>query len=199
MGLPSNAVPDARIPLPNLSQAHRGGSCAGTSRHALVERSKRYSEACGYEFCVAEGDEDMVRIQAELLGFLRRIVHGHGSDMGLVGTDMQDLGLEGIARSQRPQLMVPGAIDPGGATPVEIEPIPLVGGTFFVSLTCKDVRELIDTGKILELAQGTSAMELRVDLLGSWDMDFVRDQCARLRRSCPLPVIYTVRTKSQVN
>jgi pentafunctional AROM polypeptide len=53
------------------------------------------------------------------------------------------------------------------------------------------------SGKMLELAEGASVVELRVDLLRSWDHNFVRNQSALLRRSCPLPVIYTVRTKSQ--
>ena len=47
----------------------------------------------------------------------------------------QTLGLEGIERSQRPQAL-PGTVN-RGATPVDVEPISLVGGTFFVSLTCK--------------------------------------------------------------
>jgi hypothetical protein len=62
--------------------------------------------------------------------------------------------------------------------------VPLVGGTFFVSLTCTDVRDLIETGKMWVLAEGASVVELRVDLLASWDHDFVRNQTALLRRSC---------------
>lgn len=55
-------------------------------RVSLVEPI-RYSEACSYDFSIADGDVEMDRIRSELFGFLRRVKDGSISDMGLIGDD----------------------------------------------------------------------------------------------------------------
>lgn len=74
--------------------------------------------------------------------------------------------------------------------------------SFFVSLTVPDIAAALDL--LPEVAVGSDAIELRVDLLedpanpgGPPSMDFVANQLAVLRESCDLPIIYTVRTLSQ--
>lgn len=42
-----------------------------------------------------------------------------------------------------------------------------------------------------EITRGTDAVELRVDLLKSWEPDFISEQVYLLRKSTPLPIIYT--------
>ncbi|KAI2790842.1 Pentafunctional AROM polypeptide [Penicillium oxalicum] len=74
--------------------------------------------------------------------------------------------------------------------------------SFFVSLTLPDLREC---GDILhEICVGSDAVELRVDLLqdpaangGVPSVDFVAEQMSFLRRRVSLPIIFTIRTKSQ--
>ncbi|KAL2823124.1 EPSP synthase-domain-containing protein [Aspergillus granulosus] len=74
--------------------------------------------------------------------------------------------------------------------------------SFFVSLTLPDLRE---AGDILdEVCVGSDAVELRVDLLKdpSSDgdipsVDYVVEQLSFLRSRISLPVIFTIRTKSQ--
>ena len=139
----------------------------------MAQRMCDYSKVCRFEFVISRGDKDTPRIRNELLGFLQRVIFGSTSDMGLLGGDI----IQSIHQEE----------------PIEV--VELVKGSFFVSLTCKNVHDILD--KMPLLAAGCSAMEFRVDLLASWDLDFVRDQCALLRRCSPLPVIYTVRTKSQ--
>ncbi|KAL8709403.1 MAG: hypothetical protein Q9220_005786 [cf. Caloplaca sp. 1 TL-2023] len=74
--------------------------------------------------------------------------------------------------------------------------------SYFVSLTVPDVAAAAST--LEEVAVGSDAIELRVDLLedsqskgGPPSIDFVASQVAILRCSSTLPIIYTVRTKSQ--
>jgi pentafunctional AROM polypeptide len=74
--------------------------------------------------------------------------------------------------------------------------------SFFVSLTLPDLR---DCGDILsEVCIGSDAVELRVDLLKDPasdseipTVDFVAEQMSFLRRRVTLPIIFTIRTKSQ--
>ncbi|KAJ5676826.1 uncharacterized protein N7477_002459 [Penicillium maclennaniae] len=74
--------------------------------------------------------------------------------------------------------------------------------SFFVSLTLPDLR---DCGDILsEACIGSDAVELRVDLLKEPasdseipTVDFVAEQMSFLRRRVTLPLIFTIRTKSQ--
>ncbi|KAL9599206.1 MAG: hypothetical protein Q9219_003987 [cf. Caloplaca sp. 3 TL-2023] len=74
--------------------------------------------------------------------------------------------------------------------------------SFFVSLTVPDVAA---AASLLEkVAVGSNAIELRVDLLEDPNskgrppsVDFVANQVAILRSSSSLPIIFTVRTKSQ--
>ncbi|KAL8940421.1 MAG: hypothetical protein Q9216_002826, partial [Gyalolechia sp. 2 TL-2023] len=74
--------------------------------------------------------------------------------------------------------------------------------SFFVSLTVPDVAAAVPI--LEEVAVGSDAVELRVDLLQdpqrrgkAPSLEFVADQVAILRASSPLPIIFTVRTQSQ--
>ncbi|KAL8946801.1 MAG: hypothetical protein Q9222_006849 [Ikaeria aurantiellina] len=74
--------------------------------------------------------------------------------------------------------------------------------SYFVSLTVPDVAAAAST--LEEVAVGSDAIELRVDLLEDPQakgeppsVDFVASQVATLRCSSTLPIIYTIRTKSQ--
>ncbi|KAI8089144.1 EPSP synthase-domain-containing protein [Halteromyces radiatus] len=79
--------------------------------------------------------------------------------------------------------------------------------TTFVSLTMKDLRKTVD--RLEEICEGADAVELRVDLLeqptdepsssssSSSYIEYVGEQLSILRRHIDLPVIYTVRSKSQ--
>lgn len=74
--------------------------------------------------------------------------------------------------------------------------------SFFVSLTVQDIAAAIEI--LPDVAVGSDAVELRVDLLkdpqrpdGPPCTDFVANQLSILRGSTSLPIIFTVRTKSQ--
>ena len=67
--------------------------------------------------------------------------------------------------------------------------------SFFLSLTFKDVDEAKDI--IERISEGSSAIELRVDLLKETSDEYVIDQFFKLRRLTNLPLIYTVRTQNQ--
>ncbi|CAO1600667.1 3-dehydroquinate dehydratase (3-dehydroquinase) [Xanthoria calcicola] len=74
--------------------------------------------------------------------------------------------------------------------------------SFFVSLTMANVAAAAPI--LEEVAVGSDAVELRVDLLEDPErrgkpssMEFVASQVAALRCSSPLPIIFTVRTQSQ--
>lgn len=65
----------------------------------------------------------------------------------------------------------------------------------FVTLTCPDVRDAL---KILPgITVGANAVELRVDLLAKYDSSYIADQVGLLRKTVDLPIVYTIRTKSQ--
>ncbi|KAK7428455.1 3-dehydroquinate dehydratase (3-dehydroquinase) [Neonectria magnoliae] len=67
--------------------------------------------------------------------------------------------------------------------------------SFFVSLTFPDLYESVDL--LGDITVGTDAVEIRVDLLKSFDSEFIRDQVSLLRSYTSLPLIYTLRTQSQ--
>ncbi|KAI9876750.1 MAG: 3-dehydroquinate dehydratase (3-dehydroquinase), partial [Pleopsidium flavum] len=74
--------------------------------------------------------------------------------------------------------------------------------TFFVSLTIPEVAPAV--GLMKEIIVGSDAIELRVDLLedpqnrgGIPSIDYVTEQLALLRSVASLPLIFTVRTRSQ--
>lgn len=74
-------------------------------------------------------------------------------------------------------------------------PLPTSELSYFVSLTCSNVKEimpLLDT-----ISAGVDALELRVDLLESFNLQFVSSQIALLRHASVLPIVYTVRTRAQ--
>lgn len=78
-----------------------------------------------------------------------------------------------------------------GFTKVEI-PTDL---SFFVCSTFEDLSEHTDV--IRKAVIGANAVELRVDLLKSYDSDFVGQQIALLKENACVPVVFTIRTKSQ--
>ncbi|KZF25212.1 Pentafunctional AroM protein [Xylona heveae TC161] len=74
--------------------------------------------------------------------------------------------------------------------------------SFFVSLTIPDIRLEIDL--LREIVVGSDAIELRVDLLKDPNspsqipsLDYVIEQLALLRSHVSIPVIFTIRTRSQ--
>ena len=67
--------------------------------------------------------------------------------------------------------------------------------TYTLSLTYDDVCHAIPV--IDDLSIGIDLWEIRVDLLKSWDLNFLSFQVAALRRHSPLPILFTVRTTSQ--
>lgn len=69
------------------------------------------------------------------------------------------------------------------------------GRSSFVSLTYPDLSETTST--LEEITLGCEAIELRVDLLKDHSSSFVASQTAILRKYVSIPIIYTVRTKSQ--
>ncbi|KAJ3298949.1 3-dehydroquinate dehydratase (3-dehydroquinase) [Rhizoclosmatium sp. JEL0117] len=67
--------------------------------------------------------------------------------------------------------------------------------SFFLCLTFGDLHDAV---KVLENAsEGADALELRVDLLKEWSDEFIGTQISLIRRHSDLPIIFTVRTKSQ--
>ncbi|KAI8993294.1 EPSP synthase-domain-containing protein [Pilobolus umbonatus] len=85
---------------------------------------------------------------------------------------------------------------------VNITPNRVGTPTTFVSLTTKDIRTSVNS--LLQICEGADAVEFRVDLLmnpddkeSRYNIDFVGEQLAILRRHLTIPVIFTVRSKSQ--
>lgn len=66
----------------------------------------------------------------------------------------------------------------------------------FLSLTLPDIESNVHL--LPELRIGVDAFELRVDFLADRSAHNVHAQLAHLRAACPLPVVYTVRTKGQL-
>lgn len=70
--------------------------------------------------------------------------------------------------------------------------------TFFLSLTYPDLGGgPIGVATVRSICHDVHAVELRVDLLSFYSPAFVFQQLAVLRRATALPIIYTVRSKSQ--
>ncbi|KAK4242177.1 EPSP synthase-domain-containing protein [Achaetomium macrosporum] len=67
--------------------------------------------------------------------------------------------------------------------------------SFFVSLTVPNVATAMDV--IPRVVVGSDAVELRVDLLESFEPEFVARQVSLLRSVAKVPIVYTVRTASQ--
>lgn len=67
--------------------------------------------------------------------------------------------------------------------------------SYFVSLTFPDLSYALDL--IPNIIEGSNAIELRVDLLKSHDIEFVGQQVALIRTQSSIPILFTVRTKSQ--
>ena len=72
--------------------------------------------------------------------------------------------------------------------------------SYFVSLTVKDVSEILD--RLPEIVVGADALELRVDLLKDPDnrlpsCDYVGRQLAIIRGAVKMPVIFTIRSQCQ--
>lgn len=66
----------------------------------------------------------------------------------------------------------------------------------FLSLTFSDITKYPKA--ISELRKGVDAFELRVDLLSDQSPEGINRQISFLRNICPLPIVYTVRTSSQI-
>jgi pentafunctional AROM polypeptide len=89
-------------------------------------------------------------------------------------------------------------------TPIEIGRKHVSPYKSFVCLTLPDLSEAASNGTLSQLCaggiDGCDAVELRVDLLKSYDTSFVYDQLAILRRALPSSetgIIYTVRTEPE--
>ncbi|CDK25383.1 unnamed protein product [Kuraishia capsulata CBS 1993] len=67
--------------------------------------------------------------------------------------------------------------------------------SFFVCLTYKNLGDA--KSDLPDIGIGADAIELRVDHLASFDEDFVGEQVSILRNHSSLPIIFTIRTKSQ--
>ncbi|KAI5287422.1 3-dehydroquinate dehydratase (3-dehydroquinase) [Ascosphaera aggregata] len=87
----------------------------------------------------------------------------------------------------------------------EVNPLEIMKAkehSFFVSLTAPDLASIAD--RLEQICEGSDAVELRVDLLvdpksqsGIPSVDYVAKQMSLLRSRAPLPLVYTIRTKSQ--
>eukprot|EP01127_Copromyxa_protea_P024569 TRINITY_DN974_c0_g1_i3.p3 TRINITY_DN974_c0_g1~~TRINITY_DN974_c0_g1_i3.p3 ORF type:complete len:389 (+),score=129.08 TRINITY_DN974_c0_g1_i3:2575-3741(+) len=67
--------------------------------------------------------------------------------------------------------------------------------SFFVCLTYPDVRKAVPL--INDIASGSQAIELRVDLLACRSVAYVKEQVSLLKAYTSLPIIYTLRTSEQ--
>ncbi|CAH2354119.1 pentafunctional AROM polypeptide [[Candida] railenensis] len=65
----------------------------------------------------------------------------------------------------------------------------------FVCLTYPDLTENVSL--LEDVTSGCAAVELRIDLLKSYENSFVAEQIALLRKHVSIPIIYTIRTKTQ--
>ncbi|CAF1065774.1 unnamed protein product [Rotaria sordida] len=69
--------------------------------------------------------------------------------------------------------------------------------SFFLSLTSNNLLT-VDKDKFQSIVKGCDAIELRIDLLDSYDIDFIGQQISYIRKNAfLLPIIYTVRSQSQ--
>lgn len=83
---------------------------------------------------------------------------------------------------------------------IEFELPPSATRSYFLSLTYPDVRVLESLNSVLE---GSNAVELRVDLLNDEtspkvpSLEYLHGQIGYIRKNTTVPIIFTVRTKSQ--
>ncbi|RHY29934.1 hypothetical protein DYB32_005655 [Aphanomyces invadans] len=77
-----------------------------------------------------------------------------------------------------------------------LAPLKTQPDTYFVSLTFPNYTT-VPPDLVATVADKAHALELRVDLLESFDKDFIANQVAALRAASTLPIIYTVRTIGQ--
>jgi pentafunctional AROM polypeptide len=134
-------------------------------------RSPWFSECSNFDFRVlkdAHGDYNWAHIEEDLVRFCQSII-GHAPSMPSFEASARTVQDEESNRTS----------------------------SFFVSLTFEDICA-IDSELITAVVEGSDAVELRVDLLASHEYDFVARQVYRLRQLLPdMPIIYTVRSKSQ--
>lgn len=69
--------------------------------------------------------------------------------------------------------------------------------SYFVCLTYGDLKVGHALQNISKITTGCDAVELRVDLLDSYDLGFVAEQIGLLRNHTEIPIIFTIRTQSQ--
>lgn len=69
--------------------------------------------------------------------------------------------------------------------------------SYFVCLTYPDLKADSALKHISQITSGCNAVELRVDLLKSYDLEFVAEQIGLLRNHTEIPIIFTIRTVSQ--
>lgn len=72
--------------------------------------------------------------------------------------------------------------------------MPVSNESFFVCLTYKNLLN-VTKENFISVINGCEAIELRVDLLESYDADFIGQQIAYIRKCTSLPIIYTVRSQ----
>ena len=136
--------------------------------HAIWRsRAPLYAAASSYEFTIVKGDHSWARILDDAVRFLQIVTMDPVGRAGFFEADVRD-----NARVVR-----------------------LVGGTFFLSLTYPDINTAVP--KLQDLVAGNSAIELRVDLWRDWSPEFIKEQISTFRRHCCLPIVYTVRSRSQ--
>ena len=116
-------------------------ACAHTRTHATTQNDKR----CMLRFACAHATWNFIAVCCVLVFLSRRM---DGITRGFIDTSKTSeatpsdpAGASGGAPG------TPTLLRGGGDPSQAAEIVPLVGGTFFVSLTCADVRDLIDTGE----------------------------------------------------
>ena len=73
--------------------------------------------------------------------------------------------------------------------------LPVADDSFFLCSTYKNVLN-VAKDEFASVVHGCDAIELRVDLLESYDIDFIGQQIAYIRKCTSLPIIYTIRSQT---
>ncbi|GAB5361551.1 hypothetical protein AAMO2058_000722500 [Amorphochlora amoebiformis] len=145
----------------------RNGQYAWDVKAIWKGRKARYHAASAYDFNIIKGDSAWDLILDDFVRFLCTVtLNPHSLPARSMNADIRDIKMK-----------------------------KLVGGTFFLSLTFKNMLEAVPN--MQDLVAGNSAIELRGDLWESWDPDFIAEQIAIFRRHCCLPIVYTFRTIGQ--
>lgn len=133
-------------------------------------RLPKYEECSSYEFLCPKKDNNTIWpiVSREFNSFIERILRGKY----LYNNDE----------------IIPAPL----CRPIFVGDYP----SYFICFTYPDISE-ISENEIRLVTEGASAIELRVDQLKSQDIDFVASQISILRCYSNLPIIFTVRTKSQ--